>query len=234
MASSGKVASDRSRILADRQMRRWELQHPAAGGALRPSPCVAISRLPGAGGAEVGQLVARWLDYGFFGQAIVDEIAREVGVDHWMVKGLDERVRTAIDRFLADTFTHREFTEDDYLWHVSRTIATLGRRGSAVIVGRGAAFLLGREEALRVLVVAPRAQRIARYMQVKDLLPERAEEALTRAEEQRAQFAAAQFHVRQDDPLLYDLVVNTGTLSAEAAAGVVVDTLRRRFPAPRH
>jgi cytidylate kinase len=181
----------------------------------------------------VGQLVARWLDYGFFGQSLVDEIARDVGVEHWMVKGLDEHVRSAIDRFVADAFTHREFTEDDYLWHVSRTVATLGRRGSAVVVGRGAAFLLSREEALRVLIVAPRDARVERYAAVKDLPPERAAEVLTRAEEQRAEFAATQFGVRQDDPLLYDLVLNTGTLSAEAAARLVVDALRRRFPAAR-
>jgi len=231
MAASDKVVSDRSRVLAERQVRRWELQHPAAGGARRPSPCVAISRLPGAGGAEVGQLVARWLDYGFFGQQIVDEIAREVGLDHWVVKGLDERVRSAIDRYVADVFTHRKFTEDDYLWHVSRTVATLGRRGSAVVVGRGAAFLLSRDVALRVLVVAPRERRIQRYATVKNLPPDQAAAALDRAEQQRAEFAKLQFGVRQDDPLHYDLVLNTGALSIEAAAGVVVDTLRRRFPA---
>ncbi len=231
--ASARVVSEKARIFANRQMRRWELQHPAAGGSAHPSPCVAISRLPGAGGAEVGQLVARWLDYGFFGEAIVDEIAREVGVDHWVVKGLDERVRNAIDRYLADTFTRRQFTENDYLWHVSRTIATLGRRGSAVIVGRGAPFLLGRNEALRVFLVAPRSQRIERYARVKALAPDRAEDALARAEARRSEFAEAQFGVRQDDPLLYDLVLNTASLGIEAAAGVVVDTLRKRFPAPR-
>jgi cytidylate kinase len=231
--TSGKVVSDRSRILADRQMRRWELQHPSAGGARRPSPCIAISRLPGSGGAQVGELVARWLDYGFFGQEIVDEIAREVGVDHWVVKGLDERMRTAIDRYLADTFTHRKFTEDDYLWHVSRIVATLGRRGSAVIVGRGAPFLLAADEALRVLVVAPRSLRSERYAKVKNLSPALAEQALDRAERQRGEFARSQFGVRQDDPLLYDLVVNTGSLDYEAAAGVIVEALRRRFPARR-
>lgn len=233
MTSSGKVVSERSRVLANRQMRRWELQNPAAGGALGPSPCVAISRLPGAGGAEVGQLVARWLDYGFFGRSLVDEIAREVDVDHWVLRGLDERVRSAIDRYLADTFTHREFTEGDYLWHVSRTVATLGRRGSAVIVGRGAPFLLSREEALRVLVVAPRSQRVARYAAVRGLVPPEAEATLSRVEQQRAHFVRAQFQAQQDDPLLYDLVVNTGMLSFEAAAGVVVEALRRRFPARR-
>ncbi len=228
--ASAKVVSEKARIFADRQMRRWELQHPSAGGAARPSPCVAISRLPGAGGAEVGQLVARWLDYGFFGQGIVDEIARDVGVDHWVVKGLDERVRTAIDRFLADTFVRREFTEGDYLWHVSRTIATLGRRGSAVIVGRGAPFLLGSDQALRVFLVAPRAQRVERYARVKGLAAERAEEALSRAEARRAEFAEAQFGLRQDDPLHYDLVLNTASLGVEATAGVVVEALRKRFP----
>jgi cytidylate kinase len=116
---------------------------------------------------------------------------------------------------------------------VSRTVATLGRRGSAVIVGRGAAFLLGRDEALRVFLVAPRPVRIERYAKVKELPIDRADEALRRAEEQRAEFARLQFGAQQEDPLHYDLVLNTETFGFEAAAGLIVEALRRRFPTPR-
>ena len=226
--ASGKVAAETYRLLADRQMRRWELQH-RIGAPARPLPCVAISRLPGAGGAEIGRRVADVLDYGFFGSEMVDQIEREKGLDHWLVSGLDERVRTAINRFVGDTFSDRQFRESDYLRHVTRAIATLGRRGSAVIIGRGAPYILSPEHALRVLLVAPRPARLERYAEVRDLSADRAERVLARSEEHRSEFIQKQFGVRQDDPALYDLALNTATLGFDRAAHLIVETLRRRF-----
>ena len=226
--ASGKVAVGTYRLLADRQMRRWELQH-RIGAPARPLPCVAISRLPGAGGAEVGRRVAEALDYGFFGRETVDEMGRGLGVEDWLMNGLDEHVRNAIDRFVLDFFTHRRFTESDYLRHVTRAIATLGRRGSAVIVGRGAAFILSAEEALRVLLVAPRPARIERYAEVKEVSAEQAEHMIERAEEQRGEFLQAQFGVRQDDPILYDLMINTARFGFDNSATLILEALRSRF-----
>ena len=195
----------------------------------RPKPCVAISRLPGAGGAEVGRRVAKALDYGFFGRETVDEMGRGLGVDDWLMSGLDEHVRTAIDRFVLDFFSHRRFTESDYLRHVTRAIATLGRRGSAVIVGRGAAFILSEEEALRVLLVAPRPARIERYAKVKEVSAEQAKQMIERAEEQRGEFLQAQFGVRQDSSVLYDLVINTARFGFDKSGALILEALRSRF-----
>jgi cytidylate kinase len=225
---SSKVVSEKYRLLADRQMRRWDLQH-RAGETPRPKPCVAISRMPGAGGAEVGRRVAEALDYGFFGRETVDEMGRGLGVDDWLMSGLDEHVRNAIDRFVLDFFSHRRFTESDYLRHVTRAIATLGRRGSAVIVGRGAAFILSAEEALRVLLVAPRPARIKRYAEVREITPDQAARMLERAEEQRDDFVQVQFGVRQDDPILYDLVINTARFGFDNSANLIVEALRSRL-----
>jgi cytidylate kinase len=202
-----------------------------AAAAVRPAPAVAFSRLPGAGGEEVGRLVAEQLDYGFFGREMVDQVADEIGVDHWTMRGLDERVRTAIERSLSDWFGRSSFSEDAYLRGMSHAIATLGERGGVVIVGRGAPFLLPAERTLRVLLVAPRATRLERYASVKQISSGRADAELTRAEQERSRFAERQFGVQQADPVLYDLVVNTGTLGFEGAAGLVVQALRLRFPA---
>ena len=230
MVPPAKVRAEKAHFLADRQMRRWELQRRSAARPSAPAPCVALTRLPGAGGEEIGQLVAETLDYGFFGREIVDEIARELHVDHWLVADLDERVRGSIDRFVGDAMVEGRVTESEYLRRLTRTIATLGRRGGAVILGRGAAYLLPPEQALRVLVVAPRSQRLERYAKVKRLAGERAAEEFSRVEEQRSEFARRHFGVRQDDPTLYDLVLNSASIEIETAANLVVEALRRRFP----
>jgi cytidylate kinase len=216
--------------LVEHQVRRWDIERRP--GMPRPrGPCVALSRQPGSGGASLGRRIAEWLDYGFFGIEIVDQIAREQGIQRRLVTGLDEHLRGVIDRYVADAFRSRPFTEGDYLQHVVRTVATLGERGMAVILGRGAAFILPPEQALRVLVVAPTPARIERLVKARGLSTEEGVKRLEQEDDDRLAFLRHHFGVEADDPRLYDLVVNTGTFGIDAAAALVVEALRRRFPA---
>lgn len=216
-------------VMIERQVRRWDLQHPVAI-AKSPSPCVALSRMRGSGGVELGRKVAEWLDYGFFDKEIVDWIAAEEGVQRQLVEGIDERMRSTIDRYVSDAFRARRFTESDYLRDLVQVIATLGNRGMAVIAGRGSPFILPPERALRVLVLAPMELRVRRVAEAEGLPTEQAASRIATEDAERNEFYRTQFGVEQGDPLLYDLVVNTGTLSIEAGARLVVDALRSRFP----
>jgi cytidylate kinase len=218
--------SKRVDSLVDHQLARWE----AASRPPKPQPCVAIANLPGAGGEEVGRLVAGELGYGLFAREIVDEIARRRGVHQELVRGLDERVTNVIDRYVTSFFRERSFDENEYLREVVRAVTTLGRRGMAVVVGRGAAFILSPDVALRVLVTAPVDARIERYAKLQQLERTRAAAALAQEDVRRIEFVRHHFGVQIGDPLWYDVVVNTGVLGIETAAHVVADVYRRRFP----
>lgn len=215
--------------LVSHQLRRWETI--ARHEPLRP--CVAIANLPGSGGDEVGRLAAEALGYGLFGREIVDEIARRRNVSEELVRGVDERVRSLIDRYVADSFGSRAFGEDDYHREVVRAVTTLGQRGMAVVVGRGAAFILPPETALRVLVTAPRSFRVARWAKLHGVDQARAEEAITAEDARRVEFVKHHFGARLDDPLACDLALNVGVLGFETAASAIVHVLRQRFPAAR-
>jgi cytidylate kinase len=216
-------------ILIDRQVRRWDLQQVSEEPRIWP-PCVALSRLPHSGAGEIGRRVAERLDYGFFGREIVDQIASERGIQRRLVAGLDEKIHGTIDRYVADAFRVHAFTESDYLRHVVRVIATLGNRGMAVILGRGAVFILSPARSLRVLVVAATAARIDRLAESRGLSHEQAAEVIGEEDARRREFFRHQFGVAPDDPLHYDIVLNTGTLSIDAAVDITIDGLRHRFP----
>jgi len=216
-------------ILIDRQMRRWALQHASEGSSVRP-PCVALSRLPHSGAAEIGRRVAERLDYGFFGREIVDQVAGERGIQRQLVAGLDEKIHGTIDRYVADTFRVRAFTESDYLRHVVRTIATLGDRGMAVILGRCATFILSPARALRVFVIASSSARIDRLAETRGLSHEQAVACLAEEDEERREFLQHQFGAAVDDPLQYDIALNAGTLGIDAAVDIVIAALESRFP----
>jgi cytidylate kinase len=225
-----KSGSDRVGALAERQAARWERERRAAAKA-RLRPAVAISRLPGSGGHEVAQRVAEALDFGLFGREIVEEVAREEGVDHWLVDGLDEHVQSGIERSLDELAGRSGIDGDRFQRKVARAVTTLGRRGSVVIVGRGAPFLLGEHDALRVLLVAPRAQREERWAKLEGLAPDQAGSALDVAERRRAEYARHCFGVDHTDPTRYELAVDTHAFGISGAADLIVEAYGRRFPA---
>lgn len=218
--------SRRLDALVGHQLSRWE----AADRPSQVTPCIAIASLPGAGGEEVGRRVADALGYAHFGREIVDEIARRRGVGDALMRGLDGRMRNLIERYVTDFFRTRSFNESDFMSEVVPAVTTLGKRGLAVIVGRGAAFILDPESALRVLVAAPLPVRIERFAKHRDLDLAHAEATLREEDARRTDFVRHHFGARVDDPLCYDLVLNTGMLGLDAAASLVVDALRTRFP----
>jgi cytidylate kinase len=215
--------------LIERQARRWDLEQRAA--AARPTPpCIGVSRLPGSGGSEVARRVAEQLDFGCFGADIVNWIERERGIQHRLVAGLDEHVRSLIERYVTDSFRSGVFHESEYLRHVVRTVATLSERGRTVIIGRGASFILPKERSLRVLVVAPLSARTERIAAEREVSPERATQIVRDATAERREFLRHHFGVDPDDPTLYDLIVNTDTLGIDTSVSLIVDALRRAFP----
>lgn len=212
--------------LIERQVRRWELLARAPKPAGR---CVAVSRMPGAGGGELARRLAERLDYGLFDRALVDAVASHAGVQTRLVEGLDERVRSVIERVVTDAFRTGTFAESDYLREVVRTVRTVAERGNAVILGRGAAQILSPQQALRVRVVAPREARIERRAKAAGIPADEAARQVDGEDAERREFVRHQFALDADDPCLYDLVLNTGTLSMETAVELAAEALRRQF-----
>lgn len=213
--------------LVEIQGRRWAASQPH--GAKRHRPCVAITRLPFAGGTELGERVARRLDYGFFDREIVDQIAREENVKRELVAGLDERVENAIEKYVVAGFRQKPFRESDYLQAITRVVATIAHRGAAVLVGRGAVFLVPPEQVLRVLVFAPPEWRRKRMAGILGISEEEAAERLGVLDAQRADFYRRTFDVEQTEATHYDLALNTGSIGLDRGASIVVDALHGRF-----
>jgi cytidylate kinase len=100
----------------------------------------------------------------------------------------------------------------------------------AVLLGRGAASILPSERALRVLVVAPETLRVERIARAQGISVADAKAHVASADTARRAALQDLFGVATEDLAHFDLVLNTEALSVEAAAALVVDALRRRFP----
>lgn len=218
--------------LIDRQIQRSEMLRRAASGT-PPTPCIAISRQPGCGAAEVGRRVAERLGYEFYDRDLVDQVANQARVQRQLVEALDEHVRVGIERFASDAFRDARFREGDYVRCLVHTVASLGEHGGAVLLGRGASVILRPERTLRVLLVAPREARVKRLMAEAGLGRDAASQRIDHEARHRSEFLEHHFHVDSDDPGLYDLVLNTDSLGLDGSEELMLRAFEQRFPLAR-
>ena len=107
-----------------------------------------------------------------------------------------------------------------------QVLRAIRARGRAVIMGRGAHLVL--PDALRVRLVAPLDLRVERVAELEDRPVAEAHREVLSVDRQRAQFVRGHFGMDPHDPDFYDLVVNTGGMSLDHAAHLVICALRNR------
>jgi cytidylate kinase len=110
----------------------------------------------------------------------------------------------------------------EYLGHLTQVIGTLAEHGNCIIIGRGANYLLPHRGVLKVRIIAPIKMRV-RIIMKKENSEEDAKRKLIMVDSERKAFTRQYFNTDIDDPVDYDLVINTGYLSIEKAAKIIKD-----------
>lgn len=222
--------------LVTRQVRQWEKARAGAGlgeDTIRRGlhkPMICISREYGGRGALVGRQVAKTLGFDFFSRELVEEVARHSHMRKRVVEALDEKTRNLMFEWVVQQFGSDSFSNTEYLRHLSHVVRTLGKFGRGVLVGRGAQFILSAASTLRVRTVAPLDVRIDRIAGRDGISRSEARAVVLRVDAEREGFCRQHFNLDLTDTKNYDLVLNTGSLSEETCARIIVDAFRSRFP----
>jgi Cytidylate kinase-like family len=200
---------------------------------------VAIGRELGAGGREVGELVARELGAELLDNQIIDLVAARIGAPTAYVQARDENVETFVDRlFRVITSAYPEAYAAEGLpdWSEERMVQLTGTiiqehatGKPLVVIGRGAPMLLrDRADALRAFVTAPQSARVARLRERTGCTAEDAAREIKKSDQHRLAYMQQYYGVQWRDPSLYDLIVNTEHLGMDVAAQLIVEAGRRR------
>lgn len=114
--------------------------------------------------------------------------------------------------------------------HTCDTVLKLASNGNVILVGRGANILTRHfEQAVHARVVAPIEKRIERAARLNGLTDKEARHLIQKEDRGRAAYIHSHFNESIDDPLNYDLILNTGELSPQDAAALLHGLLRRRI-----
>jgi cytidylate kinase len=199
------------------------LAHQAQG------PWITISTQLGAGGTELAGKVGARLGWQVFDKEIVEEIAKHTHTRERVLSRLDGHAVGAFEDYVVHLFVPHDPGRSAYVLEMMRVVWAIARQGQAVLVGRGAHWLLDPRYGVRVRAIAPAAQRVARVVRTEGLSEPEATQRVEHDNADRARFMRQVYKKDIDDPLGYDLVVNLGTLDVDRAAEVVAAALAAKL-----
>lgn len=199
---------------------------------------VTISREFGAGGSELATELGARLGWPVLDHALVERVASRLKLDPRTVEVMDEHAPTLFSRvasalliapvespMLLDT---SQVLSPDAVADASRAaILEAIQSPPLIIVGHGAQLLLrDRPGTLHLRLVAPVESRVKRICARGGCDQRTAVADLQRIDDARTGYVRRYFHHDRRDPLLYDLVINTGRTTIAEAADLVVERIR--------
>jgi len=209
------------------QVKKWQLDKKKKyKNPIRP--VITISRLPGSGANTLAKQLSEDLGIDLFDNQIVEEVAKSAQVSEAVITTLDEQDRSILDDWIGAMEKKRHLWPDEYLPHLSKVVCAIAAHGHAVIVGRGAGYILPGEICLRLLIVAPMDVRVHNVMSAYNLTYEEAEKRIMRTEKDRKAFIKNYFHADLTDPVNYDLTLNTAHYNVAAAVNIVKEAFNSR------
>lgn len=204
---------------------------------------ITISRQYGSGGGEIAARLTQQLQWQLIDHEIVAHVARDMGITEEEAAVHDEHVEGFISRVLGSMQLAAPellasvpivpispgMQERFYHEALRRVVETAAETGNSVIVGRGAQVLLAnRRDILHIRVVAPLEQRVRYVMRRESLNEASARARIQQKDRDRAYYLQMQHHHDVNDPVLYDLVVNSGVLDLASLVDLIMLALERK------
>jgi cytidylate kinase len=218
--------------LAERQMQRRTLLEsflqPKSQSAAARSKCtlehryIAISREAGSGGTEVAFRVGERLGWKVLDRNLLDTMAERARAPRHLLEVVDDGYPGWFFETFGCWFNRRLITQARYLVHLKSALQEVLEKENAVIVGRGAQFLLPRECGLAVRIIAPEPYRIEQMRARYGLDYFEARKMVRRLDAERRHFVKQTFGQDINNPYLYDLLINIERCGLDGTVELVV------------
>ena len=193
-------------------------------------PIITISREKGSAGRPIAYLLAKRLGspWEVYHRNIIEEIAKETSLQEELVEQIDENRVPIINQMLNNMLGKKDMTLNAYYKHLLHVLSTIGTRGHAIVVGRGANFLF--PHALKVRIVAEMETRVNWLMKYEKITYKEAVKRIEESDKQRDDFVKSLFQHSQRKAHHYDIVLRTGDdLGVEDATDIIIALAKKKF-----
>lgn len=212
--------------LVAEQIRRSELAKRRAPecGKTQFRPVITISRTMGSGARIVAGMLADELGWSLWDKELIDAIAEDADVSRRVVEAFDEHTVSEIESFARAVLGDYEMGGFLYARHLTRAVAAIAEHGNAIILGRGANFIL--RNALNIRIDASDHLRIKNMMTYESLTYEQAEAKIRQSDRERSEFLIRVFGKERVQNARYDLTIWMDEFRPEDAVEIIKTTVR--------
>ena len=199
---------------------------------------ITIARSYGSGGRKIGKLLAQELGYDYYDREILRIASDASGISEELFTKADESARLPLFRIARQVYTGEviapdsdDFISNENLFrYQAKIIRELAATRNCVIVGRCANYILrGRDNVMNVFVTAPVVDCVRRVMDTDCVDLEEAEKRIRRIDKRRAEYFKYFTGRQWQDAALYDLCLNTGSMSEQKCVDLVRAYMDARF-----
>jgi cytidylate kinase len=199
---------------------------------------ICVSHATGAGGTELGRVVADKLRFRLVDEEIVTRAAENQNVTAKDLADVERR-KSLLNRILRDVaigaatgpsmfvtayVAEPQPAKNSLRALITQSINETADEGNVVIVSHAASYALaGRRNVLRVLVTASPGIRVRRLVEVNGLDEKQATKSIDANDAGRADYLRRFYGIAQELPTHYDLVLNTDVVPAEKWCDIVVN-----------
>jgi len=189
---------------------------------------IALSREAGARGGSIGRRVGRKLGWQVHDQELLEYMAQDTVARQGMLDNLTPAADAWVEGQLQQLMREQNLSQHPSIQNLARVVLALGAQGEAVLIGRGAGFILPRASTLHVRMVAPLDERIAYMSEWLRLTRDEAAEKVRVRDARRNEFISTHFHRNPDDVHQYDILLNASLLGEEVCAELIAQAARAR------
>lgn len=188
-----------------------------------PGPVITISRQIGGVGEEVAQVLSERLGFSVWDKNLIDAIADDAEVSRRLVQEFDEKTVSEIDILARTIVGEREAAAFVYPRHLIKVLISISEHGYAIILGRGANFVL--PDALNVRLLSKPEVRINRLMESQHLSQKDAVDLIHHIDHERAAFVHNVFSRDINDHYAYDLFIEADCFAVKGTANIIMTAL---------
>lgn len=204
----------------------------------RPRPFVTISRQAGAGGITIGKKLVTYLNghdkdafcpWTLFDQNLIEKVLEEYRLPkEWVSLVPEDKISDTHD--MIEEMFNLHPSRWTLVHKTSETILHLAQLGYAIVVGRGANVITRRflKTGLHVRLVGSLEKRIHHIEEYYKYNHAQAVEFVEKEDLGRKRYLRQNFDKEIDNPLIYDLVINTDSLPYGEVAETIGGELLRR------
>lgn len=215
--------------LVSKQVRRSEMagQKDVEANEHLIKPMITIERGMGSGARIVAEKLANEIGWSLWDEELVEAVAKDASVSQRVVQAFDEKTKSDIELIARAALGDTELSGFVYATHLAKAVASIAKLGNAIILGRGAHFLL--PDALHLHIDASFDYRAKNMMKFEDLSHAAAVNKIRESDKERRNFLIRLFGKSRVENTVYDMSIWMDRFDNDTAAGIIKAAIKGIF-----